>query len=238
MSPQRLAFFDVDGTLTTGTTIFRFLRYYLAVQGHGPHVYEQRRRQLKAMTAAGVPREATNRAYFTSFRDADAARVTHLARVWFEAELAHGGLLNQSAVDALDRHKSRGETVVFISGSFPAVLLPLAELLGVTDVRATAPEIADGRYTGKVLSTPMIGAAKVGAAQQAALSHRTSLADCYAYGDHPSDLPLLNAVGTPVVVAGDAWLDQHARLHRWTVLPGAPEPPEIPLGECVAVRDR
>ena len=233
MSPRRLAFFDVDGTLTTATTIFRFLRYYLAAQGHGPHVYAQRRQELKAMTAVGVPREATNRAYFTNFRDADAATVTRLARTWFEAELVRGGLLNGSAVDALRGHVSRGETVVLVSGSFPAVLWPLAEHLGVTDIWATLPEITDGRYTGHLLREPMIGTVKADAARLAASVHGASLTDCFAYGDHLSDLPILEAVGTPVVVAGDARLDEHARLRRWTVLPGAPAAPELALGECV-----
>ncbi|MEU6669332.1 HAD-IB family hydrolase [Streptomyces sp. NPDC046727] len=237
MSPRRLAFFDVDGTLTTGTTLFRFLRYYLAAQGQRPDVYEQCRQRLKAMTAVGVPREATNRAYFTNFRGADSTAVSDLGRAWFERELSQGGFLNPSAVDALNRHRSRGDTVVFVSGSFPAVLRPIAEHLGVTDVWATAPEIADGRYTGELLGTPMIGAAKADAARLAASVHGVSLADCSAYGDHLSDLPLLNAVGAPVAVAGDPRLDQHARLHRWTVLPGAPESPEIPLGECAAARD-
>jgi HAD superfamily hydrolase (TIGR01490 family) len=229
MSPRRLAFFDVDGTLTTGTTLFRFLRHYLAALGHDPQVYEQRRQRLKAMTAVGVPREETNRAYFANFREADAAEVTELARSWFERELAQGGFLNRGAVDALHEHRSQGDTVVLVSGSFPAVLRPLAEHLGVLDVRATEPEITGGHYTGKLLRAPMIGPAKAAAARLAAAAHGARLADCAAYGDHLSDLPILNAVGTPVAVAGDPRLDRHARLHRWTVLPGAPEPPELPL---------
>lgn len=232
MTARRLAFFDVDGTLTTDTTLFRFLRSYLAAQGHGPHVYEQRRQRLKAMTALGVPREATNRAYFTNFHDADAKTVARLARVWFAKELAQGGFLNPSAVDALNRHRARGDAVVFVSGSFPAVLAPLAEHFGVSDVWATAPEIIDGRYTGELLREPMIGAAKADAARLAASVHGADLAGCSAYGDHLSDLPLLSAVGTPVVVAGDPRLDRHARLHHWTVLPGAPRPPELPLDGC------
>ncbi|MBT2481757.1 HAD family phosphatase [Streptomyces sp. ISL-94] len=234
MSPQPLAFFDVDGTLTTGTTLFRFLRYYLAAQGHRSHVYEQRRQQLKAMTAVGVSREDTNRAYFANFHNADAVDMSHLARAWFKAELARGGFFNGSAVDVLNRHKARGEAVVIVSGSFPAVLSPLAEHLGVAEVWATAPEITDGRYTGQLLRAPMIGKAKVDAARLAASIHRTDLADCYAYGDHLSDLPLLQAVGTPVVIRGDPRLDEYAQQQRWTVLPGAPEPPEIPLGACIA----
>jgi len=34
MSRTRIAFFEVDGALTTATTIFGFLRHYLAAQSH------------------------------------------------------------------------------------------------------------------------------------------------------------------------------------------------------------
>ena len=43
-------------------------------------------------------------------------------------------------------------------------------------------------------------------------------ADCYAYSDSSNDLPLLTAVGTPVVVNPDRGLEQHARSEGWRVL--------------------
>ncbi len=43
-------------------------------------------------------------------------------------------------------------------------------------------------------------------------------ADCFAYGDDLSDLPMLLEVGHPVVVGGHTGLAQEAGLRGWPVL--------------------
>ncbi|MGW1884000.1 HAD family hydrolase [Streptomyces sp. NPDC001970] len=231
MSRTRIAFFDVDGTLTTTTTIFRFLRHYLADQGHAPHVYDQRRQRLKAMTDMGVPREETNRAYFDNYRGADASEVERLAREWFAAELRAGGLFNPHALAALRKHRESGDRVVLVSGSFPACLDPVAAYLGADETWCTEPEIVDGVYTAGLTRAPMIGRAKADAVLLAAAAHRTSPEHCVAYGDHESDLPMLRAAGSAVVVGGDHDLRARARQRSWRLLPAAPPPPDLPLPE-------
>ena len=58
----------------------------------------------------------------------------------------------------------------------------------------------------------MIGQAKADAAGELMARHRIDPRDCHAYGDHSSDLPLLEQVGHPVVVGGgDPALIRHAR---------------------------
>ncbi len=123
------AFFDVDGTLTTATTLFRFLEYWLALDGQPPHVYRHERQRLRAMTAAGVPRTETNRAYFARYAGQDALDVAEAAEDWFRAEMRAGGFLHEPALEALYRHQAAGEPVVLVSGSFPALLAPLVRLL-------------------------------------------------------------------------------------------------------------
>ncbi|MFI5809206.1 HAD family hydrolase [Streptomyces sp. NPDC051561] len=229
MSSTRIAFFDVDGTLTAGTTLFRFLRHYLAARGHGAHEYDERRQRLAAMTAVGIPRERTNRAYFDNFRGAEAATVTRLAQEWFEAERRLGGFFHQPVLAALREHRRRGDRTVLVSGSFPACLGPLAEHLGVDDVWCTPPEIVNGRYTGGLLGPPMIGDAKADAVRLCASAHRIPPDACVAYGDHLSDLPMLRATGTAVVVGRDPELLAHAATRSWGLLPAAPPPPPLPL---------
>ncbi|WP_415950006.1 HAD family hydrolase [Streptomyces sp. KLOTTS4A1] len=224
MKHTRIAFFDVDGTLTTDTTLFRFLRYYLAAHGHAPHVYEQRRQRLKAMTDIGVPREETNRAYFENFKGASAPVVTRLAREWFATELRHGGFLNPHALAALRRHQRDGDPVVLVSGSFPACLEPVAAYLGADETWCTPPEITHGRYTGRLIRPPMIGEAKATAVRLIAGAYRTTPSHCISYGDHISDVPMLGLTGSAVVVGGDEELRSLARSRSWLLLPGAPKP--------------
>jgi HAD superfamily hydrolase (TIGR01490 family) len=230
-SRTRMAFFDVDGTLTTATTIFRFLRHYLAAQGHAPHVYDERRQRLKAMTGMGVPREQTNRAYFDNYRGADALEVARLAQEWFASELRTGGLFNPHALAALREHGENGDRVVLVSGSFPPCLDPVAAYVGADETWCTEPEIADRVYTGGLTRAPMVGRAKADAVLLAAAAHGTSPEHCVAYGDHESDLPMLGAAGAAVVVGGDDDLRARARLRSWRLLPSAPPPPDLPLPE-------
>jgi phosphoserine phosphatase len=81
-------------------------------------------------------------------------------------------------------------------------------------VLCTELEVVDGRYTGMV-TRPMIGDAKSAAARSLLAERSVPAARCHAYGDHPSDLPLLSMVGDPVVVGDDPVLLEHAGRHRW-----------------------
>jgi HAD superfamily hydrolase (TIGR01490 family) len=224
----RAAFFDVDGTLTTGTTLFRFLEYRLAADGHPPQAYLDERARLKAMTDAGAPRTETNRAYFSSYAGKDARRIADLAESWFRAEVESGGFFHPSSVAVLRRHQAAGEKIVLVSGSFPAPLAPVAKALAADAVLCTEPRIVSGRYTGEVSRT-MIGTTKAETIRAWAERNRVSLALSTAYGDHLSDLPMLELAGDPCVIGTDPELVRRARREGWRRLPAAPEPPLLAL---------
>ncbi len=105
-----------------------------------------------------------------------------------------------------------------MSGSFPAVLAPLAQRLGVDHLLATTLESVGGRYTGEILPPQTIGAGKADAIAAFLRSKEAEAQDSYAYGDDISDLPMLEAVGHPTVVAGDCTLLAHAHRAGWPVL--------------------
>lgn len=206
------AFFDVDGTLTTVTSMFRFLEYRFAVEGRPPSAYLLERKRLRDMTLAGVPRFETNKEYFRSFKGLAEAEVAELGVEWFRTELGLGGFFNPVAVEAFYRHAAAGERTVLVSGSFAACLDPIAAHLGADVVLCSRPEIVDGRYTGE--AAPMIGAEKAVAVRKLGID----LAEASAYGDHESDLPMLEAVGRPVVVGDDPAMTGLAATRGWSVL--------------------
>ncbi|WP_328916079.1 MULTISPECIES: HAD family hydrolase [unclassified Streptomyces] len=230
MNRTRVAFFDVDGTLTTSASMFRFLRYYLAATGRPPREYEEQRQLLKAMTALGCSRETTNRAYYAQLAGAPAGLVAALAGQWFAAELSTRGFYHEPALAALRRHRADGDHTVLVSGSFPAPLHLIAADLGVDEVWCSEPEVTHGRYTGRLTGPPMIGDAKADAVRGVAAERGAALDSCVSYGDHISDLPMLKTTGSAVVVGGDATLRAMARMHGWRQLPGVlPPPPALPL---------
>jgi HAD superfamily hydrolase (TIGR01490 family) len=221
----RAAFFDVDGTLTAGVGIFRFLRSYLAWSGHPREAYEGHLAHLRALREAGHPREATNRVHYEFYKGFDAEAVAEGARCWLAAE--GEAIFNPAVLDAAAAHRDADEAVVLVSGSFPALLAPIAERCGAAHLLCSVPVIEDGVYTGALAGPPMIGEAKAEAMRRLAAQHDWDLGASTAYGDHVSDLPMLRAAGTAVVVGAE--LAAVAHREGWRRLPDVPEPPPLPL---------
>lgn len=208
------AFFDVDETLITGKSMFRFLEFYYRARGFPATRYAESVSWLHELLAAGMSRAEANLKYYELYAGQDAQRVAEAGAAWFAAELAGGELFRPGVRDALDAHRAAGELVVLVSGSFAACLEPIRAHVRADVLLCTVPEIASGRYTGLVL-TPMIGDAKSAAVSELMATRQLRPEDCHAYGDHSSDLPLLEAVADPVVVGDDPVLVDHARQRRW-----------------------
>ncbi|MFC9454170.1 HAD-IB family hydrolase [Streptomyces sp. NPDC056983] len=218
---NRAAFFDVDGTLTRRTTMLEFLEYSLAARGYPPDAYHRASAHLRDLAALGVPREDACRAYYRLHAGLDADETEAQGRAWFEESFGRGDFFIEETVAAFRSHAAGGELTVLISGSFPPCLTPIAEYLGADILVCSHPQIgSDQHYTGN-LETPMIGEAKSAAATALAAEHALSLAHSTAYGDHISDLPLLNLVGTPVRVGTDPELALYAHSPQWRQLRSA-----------------
>lgn len=218
-APVDVAFFDVDETLLTFKSMFRFLAHHFAERGLPPDRARLAEEELRLRAAEGVPRDETNRDYYRNYTGRPVAEVTAHGRAWFAAELAAGGALHAPAVAALNRHRAAGALTVLVSGSFPPCLEPVRELLGADLLLCSEPEIEAGVYTGR-LPTPMIGPYKAAAARELMARRGIPPERAAAYGDHASDLALLRAVGHPVAVGDDAALGAHVREAGGGRLPG------------------
>jgi HAD superfamily hydrolase (TIGR01490 family) len=117
----------------------------------------------------------------------------------------------------IGEHQAAGRDVVLVSASGDEMVRPIGALLGVTDVIATRMGIVDGRYSGEV-EFYAAGSRKVEGVRELADERGYDLAECYAYSDSNSDLPLLEAVGHPSVVNPDRSLRRVALERSWPVL--------------------
>jgi len=169
---RRAAFFDVDGTLLTVTSLFRFLAYDCAVRGT-PESYVDAMANLTALKAAGASRVEANRAFYTAFAGRSVADLVTGGRRWFALERALGGLFDPRVLTMLRAHSASGDLVVLLSGSFPPCLEPIARLTGADVVVCTEPEADGGRYTGRV-AEPMVGRRKAVAAAAVAAGHASA----------------------------------------------------------------
>jgi HAD superfamily hydrolase (TIGR01490 family) len=212
------AFFDVDDTLISVKSMLSFQDFWY--QKYPDRAAECRyRADLRTRFRPDACWASLNRLYYSYFAGRSEAAVIEAGRQWFEQ--LHAGkrdFFHSTVVADLLEHASSGRPAVFVSGSFPALLKPIAKFLGVRDVLATQLEVRDGLYTGAILPPQTIGEGKAEAIRRFLSERQVPAASCYAYGDDISDLPMLEAVGHPVVVPGGRGLEAQARVLGWRVM--------------------
>jgi HAD superfamily hydrolase (TIGR01490 family) len=216
------AFFDVDGTVVKMKSMLNFLKYFYLHQdkvlgrlkyflyGIGTDVYEK----------IGINREWLNKRYYKKFKGYHKDFVRDLGESWFLYEKkSSNNLYIKNILDEINKHKKNSAEIVFVSGSFDPCLKPLANQLGVKIILATTLEIENGLYTGKILRPQAIGEGKAHLIKTF-LNNKSDCdsRSCFAYGDHYSDIPMLQSIGNPYVVAGDKKLETHALLHNWKII--------------------
>ncbi len=211
---MKLAIFDIDGTLVEGSTERRFWRYLLKRGHQGP-------RQVLAyllfwLRYLPVYRNETakkNKAYLYKL---ETARVRAWAERFVSEEIVPQ--LYAPAVQRLQNHLRRGDTVVLLSGTLEPIALALAKALGVEHVRATVCRERDGRYLAGPPNVHPFGAAKLAIAARFAAESGADLREASAYSDSRHDLTLLEAVGDPVAVLPDRPLLATATGNRWLII--------------------
>lgn len=215
----RWVFSDVDETLIAVKSMLDFLGYYWCATGgrHGARRAADIRGDLVQRARAGATREALNRRYYRAWAGEPATQVAHLAQAWYLERSVVDGFYVPCTRRALQEHRAAGDTVILVSGSFPALLAPIAAAVGAARVLCSVPEIRHGVLTGHLVGEPCIGQGKRTAVCEALRGGAgVDPARCYAYGDHISDLPMLAQVGHPVIVGGSAELA--ARLPQARIL--------------------
>jgi HAD superfamily hydrolase (TIGR01490 family) len=123
-------------------------------------------------------------------------------------------------VARLREHQAQGHLIVIASATFVPSLEVLGQRLAVSDLVGTGVEIADGRYTGRVLPPVVKGLDKL-AQLQDHLGDRLRDIDwdaSFAYGDSYSDRFMLERVGHPVAVHPDDQLRGLASTNGWEIL--------------------
>jgi HAD superfamily hydrolase (TIGR01490 family) len=126
-------------------------------------------------------------------------------------------MVHAEAMELIREHQAAGRDVVLVSSSGAEVVEPIGELLGVDHVVATRMAVRDGRYTGEI-EFYAYGPHKATAIGELAAERGYDLAECYAYSDSITDLPMLEAVGHPSTVNPDRALARVAAERGWPVL--------------------
>jgi HAD superfamily hydrolase (TIGR01490 family) len=127
--------------------------------------------------------------------------------------------LSPAMMDRVRAHREAGDRLVILTASAFFVAEPVARDVGIDEIVGTLVGFEAGVCTGHVEGEILDGAAKLAAARAMAEREGTSLERCTFYSDHVADLPLLEAVGTPVAVGPNRALERVARARGYRILP-------------------
>jgi HAD-superfamily subfamily IB hydrolase, TIGR01490 len=122
-------------------------------------------------------------------------------------------------LDEVHDHQDAGRATFIVSAAGNGVVESLAQVLGMEGGIGTRYEVgADGNFTGRFDGPFVYGPGKVEAMEAFAAEHEIDLDASYAYSDSLSDLPMLRAVGNPVVVNPDPPLAEIAKQEGWQTM--------------------
>ncbi|HLI53424.1 MAG TPA: HAD-IB family phosphatase [Acidimicrobiales bacterium] len=234
LSPERqLAVFDLENTLIASNVVDSYA--WLATRREdGPgRVRFVARTLLEAPRLLALDRADRSdflRHFYRRYEGAPAERLRRDS--W---ELFSDLLLTKAFPAGIRRvreHRALGHRTLLITGALDLVVEPLRPLFD--EVVCASLGEKGGRLTGELLSAPPTGEARALIMADYAEAHNLDLAECVAYADSTSDLPMLEAAGHPVAVNPETKLAAIARRRGWHVelwpkAEGGPRP-LLPIG--------
>ena len=181
-----LALFDFDGTIShqdSGVAFLLYsqgglkllmgaLRFWPDYALYASHLAAADRFKTKVLT------------YF--FRDWPLERFIGMASRFAQERLPN--IVRQTAVDRINWHKQRGDTIAVVSPSVEWWLKPWCEAQGIPLI-ATRLEVRDGKLTGQLQGANCKGQEKVVRIRQHYNLHQFD--EIYAYGDSSGDREML-----------------------------------------------
>lgn len=219
MTRRGAAFFDLDKTLMAGSSGMVFAR--VAAQ-HGLVSRKQMLRwgrdhlryRLKGSTDDET-RELLKVARET-FNGVPEREITRMG-----PEVMAGILprVYPQMLDEVHHHQDEGRATFIVSAAANEMVASLATVLGMEGGIGTAYAVGpDGNYTGEFEGPFVYGKGKVEVMNRFAAEHAIDMDASFAYSDSASDLPMLRAVGNPVVVNPDEPLREIAKAEGWRVM--------------------
>jgi HAD superfamily hydrolase (TIGR01490 family) len=211
----------VDGTLAD-TTIVHFYRYFRwqEMSAVKRKIWDAAflTKCLYYLVLDKIDRGRLNMVFYRNYAGLPVERIRSMARACHEEMLAPRCF--REVGECVRRHKAAGEAIVFVTGSVDFIVEPFAKELGAAHVIAARLEEHEGRFTGKLVGSPVGGEEKTERIRRLAAEQGIALAHSHAYGDSINDLPMLEAVGFPHAVNPDRKLRRlaHRRgwpIHRW-----------------------
>ena len=215
----RIAFFDVDNTITRGSTLYflgkgMYNRGFFTKRDIGAWVLANIRFRMTGTEKSEVISRFQRAA--TDFIGGHDVKEIRIIGEQIYSEFVSPSIW-QGTIELAKEHLSSGDEVWLVTASPEDFANLIAERLGFTGAIGTKAEINDGKYTGNLNGKLLHGKEKAIAITELTKARGINLKDCFAYSDSHNDLPLLSAVGHPRAINPDAKLRIIAFAQSWPV---------------------
>ena len=213
------AFFDLDRTLISGSSGLPWAR--AATKAGLISRRQMARWGIHAMKfrLRGSTDEATEKLLGEIKEVFEGTSARQIARMAPEVLVGVLPRIYPEMLEEVYSHQDEGRPTFIVSAAGDELVQLLARILYMDGGIGTTYEVGeDGLFTGELGGTFMYGEGKLEGMRRFAEEHEIDLAASYAYSDSVSDLPMLRAVGNPVVVNPDEELTKIAREEGWRVM--------------------
>ncbi|MFZ8927492.1 MAG: HAD family hydrolase, partial [Candidatus Nanopelagicales bacterium] len=185
------AFFDLDKTILAKSSALAFARpfYRGGLIGRSDVIRSAYAQFIFLASGADHDQMETMRRYMSDLVSGwDVSKVREIVAETID-EIIDPAIYDE-AVALIEEHRAADRDIVIISSSGTEVVEPIGARLGADIAVGTQLVVEDGLYTGEILFYAY-GEGKAQAIRDLATERGYILADCYAYTDSITDLPML-----------------------------------------------
>ena len=220
MSSARLALFDLDGTLLAGDTDVLWCAHLIEEGVLDREMFGAANRDVADRYARGaISAEEFAGFYAATLGGRSAAAWAPLRDRFVRAAIEPR--IGSAARALVAQHRAAGDRLVLTTATNRFLVAPIAASLGIGELIATELEVVNGDFSGRTVGVINMRKGKVERIATWLDEHgiaRAALADATFYSDSINDLPLLEAIGTPVVVNPDPRLLEEATQRGWRIV--------------------
>ncbi len=214
---MRLAVFDLDNTLLAGDSDYLWGQWMVT---HGivdaEHYATENARFFREYEAGTLDIHEYAAFSLRPLTEQPLPRMLALRERFVAEQIAP--LIAAGTPALLEKHRAQQDRILITTATSRFVTEPIAELLGVSDLIATEPEIVAGRYTGRIAGTPNFQHGKVENLERWLAAQQPDYAHLSCYSDSRNDIPLLEMGNTAIAVDPDPVLKALAESRNWPVI--------------------
>lgn len=124
----------------------------------------------------------------------------------------------QEAIDLIKNHQSRDREILLLSNVIDVLTRKIAEFLNIKYYMCTNLEVINNKFTGKITKEIVYGENKGFLVKNFINNNHFSFNESWAYGDHITDVYVLEISSHPFAVNPDKNLAREAQKRGWPIL--------------------